>query len=64
MWLLVATLTGCAVPGEPTVRHRFVPESVHDLAAHQQGDAVVLRFTLPGNSTDVAVDPNLMIAAV
>ena len=51
MLLLIATLTGCAVPGEPTVRHRSVPESVHDLAAHQQGDAVVLRFTLPGNST-------------
>jgi hypothetical protein len=48
--LLIATLTGCAVPGEPTVRHRSVPESVHDLAAHQQGDAVVLRFTLPSKS--------------
>lgn len=50
MLLLIATLTGCAVPGEPTVRHRSVPESVHDLAAYQQGDAVVLRFTLPSNS--------------
>jgi len=45
-------VTGCAVPGEPTARRPVTPEAVQDLAARQQGDAVVLSFTLPRNSTD------------
>jgi hypothetical protein len=51
MLTLTAALTGCAVPGEPIVRHRSVPEAVRNLAAYQQDDAVVLKFTLPRNST-------------
>jgi hypothetical protein len=45
-------LAGCAVPGEPTARHPLVPRPVVDLAARQQGDSVVLSFTLPRDSTD------------
>ena len=47
-----AILAGCAVPGEPTVRHPLTPEPVTDLVARQQGDAVVLSFTLPTKSTE------------
>lgn len=43
---------GCAVPGEPGPRRPLTPEPVRDLAGRQQGDAVVLNFTLPRNSTD------------
>jgi hypothetical protein len=46
-----AALLGCAAPGEPTPRQPVVPRAVRDLAAQQQGDAVVLRFTLPTDST-------------
>ncbi len=38
--------------GEPVARHPVTPQPVADLAARQQGDAVVLSFTLPRNSTD------------
>ena len=45
-------LAGCGAPGDPTPRHPVTPQSVTDLAARQQGDAVVLTFTLPRISTD------------
>jgi len=45
-------LVGCAVPGEPTVRHPLLPQPVTDLTARQQGDSVLLSFTLPKDSTD------------
>ncbi len=45
-------LLGCAAPGEPSPRHPVVPEAVSDLAARQSGDAVVLTFTLPRDSTE------------
>src|SRR3990172_12623927 len=50
---LVATFLGggCASPGEPTPRRVIVPQAVQDLQARQQGDEVVLSFTLPGQST-------------
>jgi hypothetical protein len=48
---LLAALAGCAAPGEPTPRRPVVPEAVHDLSARQLGDAVVLRFTVPTDST-------------
>jgi len=53
-WVLLAMLcaTGCATPGEPTPPKPILPEPVADLAAHQQGDAVVLTFTLPSDSTE------------
>jgi len=43
---------GCATPGEPTPPKPILPVAVADLAAHQQGDAVILTFTLPTNSTE------------
>ncbi len=54
--LLLATAAlcaaGCATPGEPTPPKPILPVAVADLAAHQQGDAVILTFTLPTNSTE------------
>jgi hypothetical protein len=49
-----ALLAGCAAPGEPSPRRPPVPEAVKDLSAHQQGDGVVLDFTLPRTSTEDA----------
>ena len=46
---LVARLRGA---GEPTARHPLIPQAVTDLDAKQQGDSVVLTFTLPRNSID------------
>src|SRR5579862_342774 len=51
---LGALLAGCAAPGEPTPRRPPVPEAVKDLSVHQQGDGVVLDFTLPRSSTEDA----------
>lgn len=55
-WLAVAAagfaLSGCGAPGAPDARHLVTPQTVMDLAARQQGDAVVLTFTLPTKSTD------------
>jgi len=47
-----AALVGCAAPGEPIARHPIVPQAVKDLAARQEGNGVVLTFTLPKDSTD------------
>jgi hypothetical protein len=40
-------LAGCAAPGEPTERKPPVPTALTDLAAAQQGNDVILTFTLP-----------------
>jgi hypothetical protein len=46
-----ALASGCASPGEPSARRRpVVPKAVQDLSARQQGDDVVLSFTLPTQS--------------
>jgi hypothetical protein len=45
-------LAGCAAPGEPTERKPPVPTAVTDLAAHQQGNDVILTFTLPRDTVD------------
>jgi hypothetical protein len=62
---LVASLAaGCASPGEPTARRPIVPQAVQDLQARQQGDEVVLSFTLPSRSTrdePLAVPPAIEI---
>ncbi len=47
-----ATLAACGAPGDPTPRRPLTPQPVTDLTARQQGDAVVLTFTLPRYSTD------------
>jgi hypothetical protein len=48
----LAFLAGCAAPGEPTERKPRVPTPIADLAAAQQGDDVILTFTLPRESVD------------
>jgi len=52
--LLLAGLctAGCATPGEPTPPKPILPEPISDLAARQQGNMVILTFTLPTNSTE------------
>jgi hypothetical protein len=48
----VALLIGCAAPGEPVERKAPTPTAVADLAATQQGDNVILTFTLPKESVE------------
>jgi hypothetical protein len=43
---------GCGAPGEPTERKAPTPVQVTDLAALQQGNDVVLTFTLPKESVE------------
>jgi hypothetical protein len=45
-------LVGCGAPGEPTERKSPIPVAISDLAASQQGDDVVLTFTLPKDSIE------------
>jgi hypothetical protein len=40
-------LSGCAAPGEPIERKPQVPTAIADLAAQQQGNDVILTFTMP-----------------
>jgi len=47
-----ALLPGCGAPGEPIERKAPVPIAVTDLAATQQGDSVILTFTLPKDSVE------------
>jgi hypothetical protein len=47
-----ALLPGCGAPGEPIERKAPVPTAVADLAATQQGDDVILTFTLPKDSVE------------
>lgn len=46
----ICAISGCAAPGNPTPPHTGIPRAVGDLAAHQEGAAVVLTFTLPTKS--------------
>lgn len=52
--LLVAGgfVCGCASPGPPRPPSLYIPRIVSDLAATRRGDAIDLRFTVPGLSTD------------
>lgn len=61
---LLAGAGGCATPGEPVPRHPVVPLPIRNLTARQQGDSVVLDFTLPRDSTDqeaLSVTPSIDI---
>src|ERR1700726_469248 len=49
--LAFALIAGCAAPGEPSPRRPIIPASITDLAAHQVGNAVVLTFSVPRQST-------------
>src|ERR1700680_4949863 len=50
--LACALMAGRAAHGDPTARHPVVPVAITDLAARQSGSVVVLRFSLPQQSTD------------
>jgi hypothetical protein len=41
---------GCGAPGEPQPPAPPIPSTVNDLAAHQQGNGVLLVFTLPSRT--------------
>lgn len=43
---------GCASPGEPSTRRPPIPTAITDLTAKQQGNEVLLTFTLPSESID------------
>jgi hypothetical protein len=45
-------ISGCGVPGEPVERKAPTPTAITDLAATQQGDNMILTFTLPKESVE------------
>src|ERR1700722_3346235 len=45
-------LVSCAAPGEPIERKPQVPTAITDLAARQQGNDVILTFTMPKDTVD------------
>jgi hypothetical protein len=45
-------LTGCAAPGEPIERKPQVPTAIADLVAQQQGNDVILTFTMPKETVE------------
>src|ERR1700733_8681355 len=45
-------LVSCAAPGEPIGRKPQVPTAITDLAAQQQGNDVILTFTMPKDTVD------------
>jgi hypothetical protein len=50
--VVLATLVGCAAPGEPIERKPPVAQPVSDLMAQQVGNGVSLTFTVPQETTD------------
>ena len=50
--LIVATLTGCAVPGAPLPPSLDIPKLVGDLKAVRKGETVTLTWTTPSETTD------------
>jgi len=49
---MAALFAGCGAPGEPVERKAPTPTAITDLAATQQGDNVILTFTLPKESVE------------
>ncbi|HKW87523.1 MAG TPA: hypothetical protein VJN21_02080 [Candidatus Acidoferrales bacterium] len=49
--ILIGLLAGCAAPGEPIARQPLVAQRINDVAAKQAGNAVILTFTLPKDTT-------------
>jgi hypothetical protein len=45
-------LTGCAAPGEPIERKPQVPTAIADLVGQQQGNDVILTFTMPKETVE------------
>lgn len=48
----LSVFVGCGAPGEPAERKSPIPVAVTDLAASQQGNDVLLSFTLPKESIE------------
>jgi hypothetical protein len=48
IFLAMIAVEGCGAPGEPQPPIAPTPAAVTDLVARQTGDAVVLRFSMPG----------------
>lgn len=48
--VLVAVVTGCGAPGDPTPPSPPIPTTVSDLTGRQFGDGVQLTFTMPRKS--------------
>ncbi len=48
----VFNAAGCASPGEPSERRAPVPAAISDLGVVQQGNDVILTFTLPNQTVD------------
>lgn len=53
--LLLATLTGCGVPGAPMPPSLDIPKFVGDLKAVRKGDIVTLTWTTPTETTDAGL---------
>lgn len=50
--LIIATLTGCGVPGAPMPPSLDIPKFVGDLKAVRKGETVTLTWTTPTETTD------------
>lgn len=50
--LIIATLTGCGVPGAPQPPSSGIPKFVGDLKAVRKGETVTLTWTSPTETTD------------
>ena len=50
LFSLFLFLAGCASPGDPIERKPQIPAPVADLSAEQQGNSIVLSFTLPAET--------------
>src|SRR5579862_7100008 len=50
--LMCLCIAACGAPGVPTPPRPVLPKPVTDLAARQQGSAVILTFTLPKKSDE------------
>jgi hypothetical protein len=48
---IAAAAAGCGAPGQPEPPNPILPQAVADLAARQQGNTIILTFTLPARST-------------
>jgi hypothetical protein len=53
--LMLATLTGCGVPGAPMPPSLDIPKFVGDLKAVRKGETVTLTWTAPTETTDAGV---------
>jgi len=61
---VLCALSSCGTPGDPQPPRPPIPVAITDLSARQQGEAVVLTFTLPAQTTEgdpLAAPPDVEI---